>query len=72
MACLSSDTNLLFLYTVDDEFSQSLFGLEASRRLRNGMTLDLNYLLYQSDEQHLPLYSLIDDSELSLTLGYYF
>ena len=66
------DTNLLFLYTVDDEFSQSLFGLEASRRLRNGMTLDLNYLLYQSDEQHLPLYSLIDDSELSLTLGYYF
>ncbi|MDG2430693.1 MAG: hypothetical protein P8M09_08095, partial [Paracoccaceae bacterium] len=66
------DTNLLFLYTVDDEFSQSLFGLEASRRLRNGMTLGLNYLLYQSDEQHLPLYSLIDDSELSLTLGYYF
>jgi hypothetical protein len=36
------------------------------------MTLDFNYLLYQSDEQHLPLYSLIDDSELSLTLGYYF
>ena len=66
------DTSLLVLYTVDHEFSQSLFGLEASRRLRNGMTLDLNYLLYQSDEQNLPFYSLIDDSELSLTLGYYF
>ena len=66
------DTSLLILYTVDDEFSQSVFGLEASRRLRNGMTLDLSYLLHKSDEQHLPLYSLIDDSELSLTLGYYF
>jgi hypothetical protein len=66
------DTSLLVLYTVDDDLSQSIFGLEASRRLRNGMTLDFNYLLYQSDEQHLPLYSLIDDSELSLTLGYYF
>ena len=66
------DTSLLVLYTVDDEFSQSLFGLEASRRLRNGMTLDLNYLLYNSDEQNLPFYSLVDDSEFSLTLGYYF
>ncbi len=66
------DTSLLVLYTVDDEFSQSLFGLEASRRLRNGMTLDLNYLLYNADEQNLPFYSLIDDSEFSLTLGYYF
>ena len=66
------DTSLLVLYTVDHEFSQSLFGLEASRRLRNGMTVDLNYLLYKSDEQNLPFYSLIDDSELSLTLGYYF
>ena len=66
------DTNFLVLYTVDDAFSQSLFGLEASRRLRNGMTLDINYLLYQSDIQNLPFYSLVDDSELSLTLGYYF
>ena len=66
------DTNLLILYTVDDAFSQSLFGLEASRRLRNGMTLDINYLLYQSDIQNLPFYSLVDDSELSFTLGYYF
>ena len=66
------DTNLLILYTVDDAFSQSLFGLEASRRLRNGMTLDINYLLYQSDRQNLPFYSLVDDSELSFTLGYYF
>ena len=66
------DTSLLILYTVDDDLSQSIFGLEASRRLRNGMTLGFNYLLYQSDEQQLPLYSLIDDSELSLTLGYYF
>tara|TARA_B100001063_G_scaffold22418_1_gene17087 strand:- start:163 stop:1311 length:1149 start_codon:yes stop_codon:yes gene_type:complete len=66
------DTSLLVLYTVDDDLSQSIFGLEASRRLRNGMTLGFNYLLYQSDEQQLPLYSLIDDSELSLTLGYYF
>ena len=66
------DTNFLILYTVDDAFSQSLFGLEVSRRLRNGMTLDINYLLYQSDRQNLPFYSLVDDSELSLTLGYYF
>ena len=66
------DTNFLILYTVDDAFSQSLFGLEASRRLRNGMTLDINYLLYQSDRQNLPFYSLVDDSELSFTLGYYF
>ena len=66
------DTSLLVLYTVDDDLSQSIFGLEASRRLRNGMTLGFNYLLYQSDEQQLPLYSLTDDSELSLTLGYYF
>ena len=66
------DTNFLILYTVDDAFSQSLFGLEASRRLRNGMTLDINYLLYQSDIQNLPFYSLVDDSELSLTPGYYF
>tara|TARA_B100000674_G_scaffold246948_1_gene203535 strand:- start:182 stop:1333 length:1152 start_codon:yes stop_codon:yes gene_type:complete len=66
------DTNFLILYTVDDAFSQSLLGLEASRRLRNGMTLDINYLLYQSDQQNLPFHSLVDDSELSLTLGYYF
>ena len=66
------DTNFLILYTVDDAFSQSLFGLEVSRRLRNGMTLDINYLLYQSDRQNLPFYSLVDDSELRLTLGYYF
>ena len=66
------DTSLLLLYTVDDTFSQSLFGLEASRRLRNGMTLDLSYELYQSDTQNLPFYSLIDDSKLSVTMGYYF
>ena len=66
------DTSLLVLYTVDANSNQSLFGLEASRRLRSGMTLDLNYSLYHSDVQNLPFYSLIDDSEVKVTLGYYF
>tara|TARA_B100001057_G_C22809626_1_gene934901 strand:+ start:548 stop:1699 length:1152 start_codon:yes stop_codon:yes gene_type:complete len=66
------DTNLLAIYTVGNDFSQSLFGLEVSRRLRTGMTLDLSYLLYHSDKQNLPFYSLVDDSELSFTIGYYF
>ena len=38
------DTNFLILYSVDDAFSQSIFGFEASRRLRNGMTLDLSLI----------------------------
>ena len=66
------DTSIVLLYTSDKDLNQSLIGLEASRRLRSGMTLDFNYLLYQSDGQDLPFYSLIDDSEFSLKLGYYF
>jgi len=66
------DTSLLVLHTIDGNSTQSLFGLEASRRLRSGMTLDLNYSLYHSDVQNQPFYSLIDDSEVRLTLGYYF
>ena len=77
--CLFYFLTLVVLYFVTSKalLSIGLVGESYVKSIREKLfrhmsSLDINYLLYQSDRQNLPFYSLVDDSELSFTLGYYF
>ena len=68
----ASDTNALFLYHQDEARKQKSYIVQFSHRLRNGLTLEAEYIEFYSSDAALPFYNLMDDTSFKIGLGVYF
>ena len=68
----ANDTNAILLYYQDESRKQKSYVLQFSHRLRNGVTLEVEYIEFYSSDAALPFHNFIDDTSLQIGVGIYF
>ena len=68
----ANDTSALLLYYQDEARKQKSYVLQFSHRLRNGVTLEVEYTDFYSSDATLPFHGLRDDTSLKMGIGVYF